>query len=202
MQSESLWQGLVAIHLSCNSGRTGSWLHNTRQSPGGPGRPEPGTPGEPNTSVPVTEAIADAAKGDRYTCQQFADSGCTLVARVLKRVVWVHVPRDNQPAAPGRCPDDTFPASTPRFVMPVPFRKTWLSWGNSLSVDRNSFAHPGNASLGGAVSTAILVHSLRQVFTSRQNIPNVPHRSRIVSGGMGNRIPTTPSTQSNLSSWR
>ena len=50
---------------------------------------------EQHTGLPVTAAIADAAYGDGYTRQQFADAGRTLIAKVPKRPARTHFPKED-----------------------------------------------------------------------------------------------------------
>ena len=50
---------------------------------------------ESNTGVPVQEAMGDAAYGDGYTRQAFADAGRTLIARVPGRPNRSHFPKED-----------------------------------------------------------------------------------------------------------
>ena len=50
---------------------------------------------EQHTGLPVTATIADAAYGDGYTRQQFADAGRTLIAKVPKRPARTHFPKED-----------------------------------------------------------------------------------------------------------
>ena len=50
---------------------------------------------EANTSVPVEEAMGDAAYGDGATRQAFADAGRTLIARVPGRPNRTHFPKED-----------------------------------------------------------------------------------------------------------
>ena len=64
-------------------------------APDNPGSLELVEASETNTGVPVEEAMGDAAYGDGYTRQAFADAGRTLIARVPGRPNRSHFPKED-----------------------------------------------------------------------------------------------------------
>ena len=83
---------------------------------------------EQHTGLPVTATIADAAYGDGYTRQQFADAGRTLIAKVRKRPARTHFPKEDFQIdlAAGTCTCPACPLR-PRCVAAAPGRGRQVS---------------------------------------------------------------------------